>query len=63
VRELDLAGDRQRVIWHSGSNGPSKSRVSRVLADGATVITLSNTGATPEETGDLAEHVLAAMHR
>jgi len=62
VRSLELAGRPERVLWHSGSNGPSKSRVSRVLSDGTTVLTLSNTGAPPEETGALTERVLAALH-
>jgi len=62
IRLLELAGRPQRVLWHTGSNGPSKSRVSRVLSDGTTVITLSNTGASPEQTGALVERVLEAMH-
>lgn len=58
VRAMSLSGKAEIVLWHTGSNGPSKGRVSRVLADGLTVITLTNTDTSPEETGALIEAVL-----
>ena len=63
VRAMDLGGRIERVLWHTGSNGPSKVRVSRVLSDGLTVITLTNTDVDHEETGALIEHVLDGLYR
>ncbi|HEX8299219.1 MAG TPA: hypothetical protein VF594_08680, partial [Rubricoccaceae bacterium] len=60
VRTLTLGGRDETVVWHSGSSGPFKSRMSRVLATGLTVISLSNSGASPTETGALAEAILGA---
>lgn len=60
---MNLGGRTESALWLTGSNGPFKSRVSRVLADGLTVITLTNTGTSPEETGDLAERVLESFYR
>lgn len=60
VRTMDVGGEPTTVIWHTGSNGPSKSRVSRVLSTGLTVITLSNTGASSDDTGAFTERVIAA---
>jgi D-alanyl-D-alanine carboxypeptidase len=63
VRAMRLGGRERRVLWHTGSNGPSKSRVSRVLGgDAVTVVTLTNTGVSPESTGDLTERVLGALY-
>ena len=58
---LKLGGKAETVLWHTGSNGPSKVWVSRVLTDGLTVITLTNTGTSPEETGALIEGVLGSF--
>lgn len=63
VRGMDLGGQTETVVWLTGSNGPFKSRISRVLADGLTIITLSNTGTSPEETGEFSERVLEAVYR
>jgi D-alanyl-D-alanine carboxypeptidase len=63
VATLELGGETKTVLWHTGSNGPSKTRVSRVLSDGLTVITLTNAGTSPEETGALIERVLESFYR
>ena len=63
VRSMELGGEAKRVLWHTGSNGPSKVRVSRVLSDGLTVITLTNTDVDHEETGALIEHLLGSLYR
>lgn len=54
-----MPGDGGMVLWHTGSNGPSKVRLSRELATGLTVITLVNDDADHERTGELVESVLA----
>lgn len=61
MHTIDLGGRVEDTVWLTGSNGPFKSRLSRVLKDGTTVITLSNTGTRPEETEAFTEHVLAAL--
>lgn len=63
VRAMELGGKAETVLWHTGSNGPSKTRVSRVLPDGLTVITLTNAGTPPEATGALVEQVLESFYR
>lgn len=63
VRTLDLGRGAETVAWHAGSNGPSTSRVSRAVASGLTVITLSNTGADSDDTGALAEGLLETLAR
>ncbi len=63
VRTMALGGEPRRVLWHTGSNGPSKTRISRVISDGLTVITLTNAGTSPEETGALIEDVLGVLYR
>lgn len=63
VRAMKLGGEAEPVLWHTGSNGPSKVRVSRVLSDGLTVITLTNTDVDHEETGALIESVLDSLYR
>lgn len=63
VRVMELGSDAQRVLWQTGSNGPSKSRVTRVLDNGLTIIALTNAGTSPEETGALSERVLRAFYR
>lgn len=63
VRTLDLGGGAETVAWHTGSNGPSTSRVSRATESGLTVITLSNTGADSDGTGALAQGLLTEMSR
>ncbi len=63
VRTMDLGDEPEAVLWHTGSNGPSKARISRVLSDGLTVITLTNAGTSPEETGALTEDVLRVLYR
>ena len=61
VRTMDLGRGPETVAWHTGSNGPSKARLARATASGLTVLTLSNTGADPDETGAFAETMLRAM--
>ena len=61
VRAMDVGGTGRRVLWHTGSNGPWKARVSRVLGDGLTVITLTNTDVDHEATGTVVEDVLEAL--
>lgn len=61
VRTLDLGRGEEVVAWHSGSNGPSKSRMSRAVGSGLTVITLSNTGADSDATVAFAERALEMM--
>ena len=63
VRTMTLGGEPRPVLWLTGSNGPSKTRVRHVLPDGPTVVTLTNAGTSPEETGALAEDVLTALYR
>lgn len=61
VNRMNLGGGAETVLWLTGSNGPFKSRMSRVLTNGLTVITLSNTGTSPEKTGSLTEQVLKSV--
>lgn len=61
VKTLKLGGRDEVVAWHSGSNGPFKSRLSHVLSNGLTVITLSNTGADPSKTAVFSEEVLQLL--
>ena len=63
VRTMALGGEPRTVLWHTGSNGPSKVRLSRVLSDGTTVITMTNAGTSPEATGALVEDVLRALYQ
>ena len=63
VRAMELGDHVERVLWHTGSNGPSKVRVSRVLSDGLTIITLTNAGVDHEATGALVERVLGSLYR
>ncbi|MFK7849222.1 MAG: serine hydrolase domain-containing protein [Rhodothermales bacterium] len=63
VQTMNLESNQETVIWHTGSNGPSKSRISRVLANGLTVITLTNTGTSPEDTGELSEAVIKSFYQ
>ena len=61
MERLRLGGSAEPALWLTGSNGPSKARVSRVLSTGLSVITLTNVGVSPEETGALTEAVLEAL--
>ena len=63
LAEIDVGSGPETALWLTGSNGPSKARVSRVAATGHTVITLTNVGVGPEATGELAEAVLSALAR
>ena len=63
LARLRLGGSAEPALWLTGSNGPSKARVSRVLSTGLSVITLTNVGVSPEETGALTEAVLEALAR
>ncbi|MCP3141632.1 serine hydrolase domain-containing protein [Pyxidicoccus xibeiensis] len=61
VKTLKLGGRDEVVAWHSGSNGPFKSRLSRVLSNGLTVILLSNTNADLGKLATLTEELLQAI--
>ena len=63
VRAMELGDETQMVLWHGGSNGPSKVRLIRVLSDGTTVVTLTNADVSHEETGELIERVLDSLYR
>lgn len=71
VRAMQLGDNVRTVLWLTGSNGPWKARISRVLDDstsddpddGLTVITLTNVDVEHEATGALAEDVLGAFYR
>jgi D-alanyl-D-alanine carboxypeptidase len=61
VKTLKLGGRDEVVAWHSGSNGPFKTRVSHVLSNGLTVILMSNTGADLDKMAALTEEVLQTL--
>lgn len=61
VRTLKLGGKDEPVSWLSGSNGPFKVRVSRVLSSGLTVIILGNTNADLGKLGALSEGLLQEL--
>ncbi|NMO14885.1 beta-lactamase family protein [Pyxidicoccus fallax] len=61
VRTLKLGGKDEVVSWLSGSNGPFKTRVSRVLSSGLTVILMSNTTADLGRMGALTEDLLHGL--
>jgi D-alanyl-D-alanine carboxypeptidase len=63
VRAMELGRGPEPVLWHTGSNGPSKVRMSRVLADGPTVLTLTNADTSHEATGHFIERALKAECR
>ncbi len=58
VRTLKLGGRDEAVSWLSGSNGPFKTRVSRVLSSGLTVILLSKSNTNQEALGTLTQELL-----
>ncbi len=59
VREMEVGERDETVLWHTGSNGPSKSRLTRTAKSGFTIVTLSNTGAEHDETEELHERILS----
>ena len=61
VKTLTLGGREERVAWNSGSSGPFKTRVSRVMSNGLTVIVLSNTSADMGKLGALTEEILQTL--
>ncbi|MBF5042004.1 beta-lactamase family protein [Aggregicoccus sp. 17bor-14] len=61
MRTLTLGGREKQAAWHTGSNGPFRSRLSHVLGDDLTFIVLSNANASLDATQTLAEQVLAAV--
>lgn len=62
LRAMELGEQVETVLWHTGSNGPSKTRVSSVLSDSLTIITLTNANTSHEETGTLIENVLKSFY-
>ncbi len=64
VREMEIGDADELALWHTGSNGPSKSRLTYTEVSGFTVVTLSNTGADHDDTAALHERVIASLaHR
>lgn len=63
VCAMTLAGDDtpRLALWHSGSNGPWKTRLTRLPATGETVITMTNADTDHAITGALAEQILALL--
>lgn len=61
VRKMDVGGTSETVLWHTGSNGSSKSRLTRTQITGFTIVTLSNTGAEHDGTGELHEQIIARL--
>jgi D-alanyl-D-alanine carboxypeptidase len=61
VKTLKLGGRDEQVVWNSGSNGPFKSRMSRVMSSGLTVILLSNTNADLGKMAALTEELLQTL--
>ncbi len=61
VRTMKVGVRDETVLWHTGSNGPSKSRLTRAESSGFTIVTLSNTGADHDDTAELHEQILASL--
>lgn len=62
VRQITLRGKKQVVLWHSGSSGAFKSRLTKVLDKKWTVILLSNTNADMGKIADLNEQILSSLY-
>ncbi|MEO1135711.1 MAG: serine hydrolase domain-containing protein [Pseudomonadota bacterium] len=63
IIEMHLDGENRRISWQSGSDGPYKIRMARVLDDGWTVIVLENINADPRAASDFAKAILHDIYR
>lgn len=61
MRTLTLGSAQKQAAWHTGSNGPFRSRLGHVLGDDLTVIILSNNNLGLDRSQTLAMDLLGAL--